>query len=168
MFKVLIPIDGSANSLKAVQFVINQFVSNSAMEVHLLNVQTPFPSDIARFVNARTRHEFHDEQAEIALAPARKMLDQFSIPYAVHHAVGDRARSIADTARRLQCDQIIVGTARKNSLTRLFEASVLNRLLELTTVPVEVIAGSEVSKYERYGIPAAIAALLALAFAVAD
>ena len=34
-----------------------------------------------------------------------------------------------------------MGTARKNSLTRMFESSVTNRVLELTTVPVEVIAG---------------------------
>ena len=55
-----------------------------------------------------------------------------------------------------------MSTARKNSLTRMIEASVTNRVLELTTVPVEVIAGDAVSKLERYGIPAGIGGALAL------
>jgi hypothetical protein len=61
-----------------------------------------------------------------------------------------------------------MGTARKNSLTRMFEASATNRVLELTTVPVEVIAGDAISKLERYGIPAAIGAGLALLLAIDD
>jgi len=56
-------------------------------------------------------------------------------------------------------------TARRNSLTRLAENSVTNKVLELTPVPVEVIAGSAVSTYERYGIPAAIGAAALLMFA---
>jgi len=85
------------------------------------------------------------------------MLDGFSIPYSAHAEVGERAKTIADAARRLRCDHIVMSTARKNSLTRLVENSVTNKVIELTAVPVEVIAGDSVSKLERYGIPAAIA-----------
>ena len=91
-------------------------------------------------------------QAEKALAPVREMLDKFSIPYAVHMEVSrDRARVITDTARRLDCDEIVMATARKNSLTRLVESSVTDRVIQLTSVPVEVIAGDSMSKWERYG-----------------
>ena len=82
--------------------------------------------------------------------------------------VGDRAQVITDTARRLNCDEIVMATARKNSLTRLVESSVTDRVIELTPVPVEVIAGDSMSKWERYGIPAAIAAGIAMALAIAD
>ena len=72
-------------------------------------------------------------------------------------------------ARKLQCDHIVLSTARKNSLTRMLEDSTTNRVLELTSVPVEVIAGDAVSRLERYGLPAGIGALLALTFfAAAD
>ncbi len=96
------------------------------------------------------------------------MLDKFSIPYAVHMEMGDRAQVITDTARRLHCDEIVMATARKNSLTRLVENSVTDRVIELTSVPVEVIAGDSMSKWERYGIPAAIAAGITMALAIAD
>ena len=168
MRKVLVPVDGSRNCRFAVMHVIKQFMENTAMEIHLLNVQPPFSRYIAQFASKRSRRDYHRDQAEKALSPIKQMLDGFSIPYSAHAAVGERAKTITDTARRLRCDHIVMSTARKNSLTRLVENSVINKVLELTSVPVEVIAGEEVSKWERYGIPAGIGAALALVFAVVD
>ncbi len=169
MLKILIPVDDSRNCRFAVRHVITQFMNNTAMEVHLLNVQPPFSRYIAQFTSSRSRQDYHRDQAEKALAPVKQMLDSFSIPYSAHAEVGDKAKLIADTARRLRCDRIVMGTARKNSLTRLVENSVTNQVIELTTVPVEVIAGDSVSKFERYGIPAGIGTALAmLALAAGD
>ena len=169
MLKVLIPVDSSGNCQFAVKHVIKQFMNNTAMEIHLLNVQPPFSMHIAQFVSKRNRQDYHRTEAEKALRPIRDMLEKFGIPYAVHAEVGERAQCITDTARRLRCDQIVMATARKNSLTRMVEDSVTNKVLELTTVPVEVIAGDAVSRWERYGIPAGIGTALALLFfAVAD
>jgi nucleotide-binding universal stress UspA family protein len=168
MLKILVPVAGTRNDRFAVQDVIKRFMNNSAMEVHLLNVQTPFSADIAHFTSRKSRHDYHREQADRALAPAMAMLDKFSIPYAVHREVGDRAKVITDAARRLHCDEIVMATARKNSLTRLVENSVTDKVLELTSVPVEIIAGDSMSKWERYGIPAAIGTGLATILAIAD
>ena len=167
MRKVLIPVDGSPNCQFAVRHIIKQFMSNTAMETHLLNVQPSFNRDITRFVSRKNVQDHHRDQAEKALRPIREMLDNLSIPYSVHIEVGDRAKCIANTARRLRCDQIVMSTARKDSLTRLVENSVTNKVIELTSVPVEMIAGDAVSRWERYGIPAGLGALLALLLAVA-
>jgi nucleotide-binding universal stress UspA family protein len=168
MLKILVPVGGTPNDRFAVQDVIKRFMNNTAMEVHLVNVQMPFSAYVARFSSRQNRHDYHREQAEMALAPVRAMLDKFSIPYAVHMEVGDRAQVITDMARRLHCDEIVMATARKNSLTRLVENSVTDRVIELTSVPVEVIAGDSMSKWKRYGIPAAIGAGVAMALAIAD
>jgi len=162
MLKVLIPIDGSRNCQFAVKHVINQFMKNTAMEIHLLNVQPPFSRHIAQFASNRSRKDYHRDQAEKAMSPIKQMLDGFSIPYSAHAEVGEKAKLIANTARRLRCDQIVMSTARKNSLTRLVENSVTNKVIELTTVPVEVIAGDAVSRWERYGIPVGLATGMAL------
>ncbi|MEK7757059.1 MAG: cation transporting ATPase C-terminal domain-containing protein, partial [Planctomycetota bacterium] len=168
MLKILIPVDRSRNCEFAVKHVIKQFMNNTAMEIHLLNVQPPFSSYIARFVSRKSLHDFHRDEAEKALGPVKQTLDGFGIPYSAHAAVGEKAKVITDTARRLRCDQIVMSTARKNSLTRLVEDSVTNKVIEMTPVPVEVIAGDAVSKFERYGIPAALAALLAALLSAAD
>ena len=165
MQKILIPIDGSPNCQLPVKHVIKEFMNNTAMEIHLLNVQHPFNGDIARFVSRKIRHDYHREQADKALGPAKQMLDNFGIPYAAHLEVGLKAEAITATAHRLHCDLIVMSTSRKNTLTRLVEDSVTNKVLELTSVPVEVIAGDAMSRWERYGIPAGIGAVLALIFA---
>jgi len=167
MLKVLIPVDGSRNCAFAVRHVVKQFMNNTAMEIHLLNVQPPFSSHIARFLSRKTRHDYHVAEAEKALGPVRQLLDSFGVPYSVHVELGDKAQCITAMARHLRCDQIVMSAARKNSLTRLVESSTTNRVLELTPVLVEVIAGDSVSRWERYGIPAGLGTLIALLLAAA-
>lgn len=161
MLKVLVPVDGSSNSLHAVRHVLGEFRSNPAMDIHLLNVQPPFSRYITRFVDRKAVSEVHHEASEKALQSSRQMLDDTGAPYAVHLAVGERATSIAEVARQLRCDRIVIGTARKNWLIRAVEGSIINKVIELATVPVVVIAGEPASKVERYGIPAGVGAGLA-------
>jgi Ca2+-transporting ATPase len=91
MINILIPIAGTPNDRLAVQTVIQRFMNDTTMELHLVNVQRPFSAYVAQFSSRRSRMDYHREQAEKALAPARQMLDKFSIPYATHVEVGDRA-----------------------------------------------------------------------------
>ena len=166
MCKVLIPVDGSPNALNAVQHVSSQCLSEGMQEVHLLNVHTPFLRP--RFTNKSTRTSFHRAAAQRALEPAKALLEKFNIPFSTHVEVGDRAELISQVAQRLGVDQIVIGISRKNSVTRAIENSVTTRVVELAQVPVKVVAGQTISRYERIGIPAGVSALLAWLFAVAE
>ncbi len=169
MKRILIPVDGSPNAQFAVRHVVNEFMQDSAMEIHLLNVQPWFSRHVARFVNAKDLKAWHQERADEALAPARRLLEQHGIPHTAHHKMGERAKTITDEARRLRCHHIVMSTARKNSLTRMLEDSTTNKVLELTSVPVELISGDAASRLERWGVPTAgIGALLALIVAAVD
>lgn len=169
MAKILIPINGSENALRAVRHVVNQSLSRGGVEAHLLHVRAPFTRHIARFTSKKSRDAHHREAAEQAMAKARELLRRHGVPHAVHMDVGERAQSIHRAAQRLRVDKIIVGTARKSSLTRLIEDSVTSRLIEIAHVPVEVIPGGKISKLEKYGVPAGVGtALAALTVAVAD
>ena len=61
-----------------------------------------------------------------------------------------------------------MGTARKNSVTRMLEDSVANKVLEIAQVPVEVVAGRSISKLEQFGIPAGVGAAVAVLLVAAD
>lgn len=158
MSKVLVPFDGSPNSLHGVRHAAEEFMKNQDFEIHLLNIQGPFSGDVALFTSRRDRMEFHQEKAEKELGLARQMLDSSGIPYTVHVEIGDKADCIASAARRLGCDRIVMGTARKSSFVRWVEDSVTNQVIERATVPVEVIAGEAASNLERIGIPAGVGA----------
>jgi YjbE family integral membrane protein len=165
MIRILVPVDASPNARRAVRHVVAEFHKRSATEIHLLNIQPPFSRHVAQFASRRNRAAYHREQGERALEPARRLLEQAGVPHTTHIELGEKAQVIAREARRLRCDRIVMATARKNSLTRMIEDSVTNEVLELTTVPVEVIAGDAVSKWERYGIPAGIGLAFALVYA---
>jgi YjbE family integral membrane protein len=168
MQRILLPVDGSRNAEFAVRHVIAEFLKDSAMEVHLLNVQPPFSRHIAQFASARNRESWHREQAEKALAPARALLEQHGVPHTATYKLGARAQVIVDEARRLRCQRIMMSTARKNSLTRMLQDSTTNSVLERTSVPVELVAGDAISPFERWGLPAGAGALIAMLIAGID
>jgi YjbE family integral membrane protein len=168
MQRILVPVDGSPNSQYAVRQVINEFMKDSALEVHLLNVQPAFSRHIANFVSRSNRQDYHRAQSQKALGPVKQLLENHGVPYAEHLEVGDKATLIAQAARRLRCDRIVMSTARKNSLTRMLEDSTTNRVLEATDVPVEIIAGDTVSPLERFGVPAGLGAAIVLLLMASD
>lgn len=161
---VLVPV-GDRNAEFAVQHVIRERMRNPALEIHLLNVQRPFSRHVSQFVRKRWLEQFHRDEAERALAPARKLLARYAVPYSAHVQLGDRAHMIAAEAKRLACDHIVMSTARSGSFTRMLEDSTTHRVLELTDTPVELVAGRRVSRLERFAVPAGFAAALALMIA---
>ena len=86
----------------------------------------------------------------------------------MHLRTGERAHVIGDLAEKLNCDRIVLGTARKTSLTRMFQDAVIDRLLDRTVVPIELIAGDTVSAFERYGVPIGIGAGIGLLLLALD
>lgn len=168
MIKILLPVDGSANSLKAARHVVNRFLDDRNMEVHLLVVRQPLSQHIARWVTPGDRAAFHREAGEKVLAPARELLSRFGVPHAGHVELGQRAETITRVANRLGVSEIVMGTARKNSLTRFLEDSTTVRVIERAQMPVEVVPGEAVSRIERFGVPAGAASLIALLLAAAD
>ena len=159
MLKVLIPVDGSANALGAVRHVVAEYQRQHELELHLVNVQPPLSRHVARFVARSDRQAWHQEQARAALAGACAVLTDAGVPFQTHWSLGRRAEEICRQAVELGAHHIVIGTARKNSITRMLEASVTNSLLEITLVPVEVVAGAAISRWERWGLPAAAIAV---------
>lgn len=164
MLKVLIPVDGSENAQGAVRHVINRYIEEKNLEVHLLHVCTRLPQEITRFVSQRDLDAYHNDEAEKTLTPARDLLIQYGVPFESHVGMGDKAEVIHATAKAMGISEIVIGTGRKNSFTRLIEGSLTNRVMEISDVPVEVIAQGEESKLEKYGLPAGIGAALTLLF----
>ncbi|MCC7486166.1 MAG: YjbE family putative metal transport protein [Burkholderiales bacterium] len=163
--KVLVPVDGSVNALRAVRHVAGQFRAGAPLEVHLLTVTVPLSRHVARFFSRGDLADYHQEQAGRALGGARLELDRAGVPYTCHVERGPKAEAINAAAERLDVDHIVVGTARRNSLTRLVQDSVTGNLLRLTKVPVEVIVGDDVAGFERYGVPAGAVAVVAVTLA---
>ena len=161
MLRVLVPFDGSPNALRALRHALTEYQRHHELELHLLNVQPRLSRHVANYLSRHDRDAWHRAQAEQAMASATEVISESGgVPCQTHWVVGDRALEICREAERLGVHHIVMGTARKNSVTRMLEDSVTNRVLENTPVPVEVVAGDAVSRLERWGLP--MGALLAV------
>ena len=158
MATLLLPCDGTPEALLAVRHVVDSHRHGDVRQVHLLNVQPPFSAFVARHVDRELRADYHRECADLALAEARRLLESAGVPHTVHTEVGDKLRCIVDAARRLGCDRVVIGTARKSALVRAVENSFTARLLERCPIPVEVVGGAPASAAVRIGIPAGVGA----------
>ena len=116
------------------------------------HIQLSLSRHVARFLSHHDRDSWHSDQADAALAGARKVLAPSGVPHQTHWVLGERATEICRT-ERLGAHHIVMGTARKNSITRMLEDSVTDKVLHTTSVPVEVVAGDAVSKWESWGLP---------------
>ena len=156
MLKVLVPVDGSDNSLRAVRHAVTEYQRHHELELHLLNVQPRLSRHIGRFVSRHDREGWQQERANAATTRAVALLVQAGVPHHTHWVVGGRATEICRAADRLGAHHIVMGTARRNSITRMLEDSVTSQVLEATSMPVEVVPGDAISRWERWGLPAGV------------
>jgi nucleotide-binding universal stress UspA family protein len=154
MLNILIPVDGSRNALRAVEYVIQyRALHDELINVNLTNVQPRLSKYLTRFVPSHNVRLFQQERAEKALEGAVDLLSKAGVDHTVHMDKGDAAEAIVACAEKTKSQKIVMGTTRKNALARFFEGSVVNKVMALTELPVEVVAKENATKLERFGIP---------------
>jgi YjbE family integral membrane protein len=169
MSNILIPVDGSKNSDLAVKHAVKTYGNSSQVHFHLCNVQPTLYRHIGKYLSKQDINEWHAERAKQAVKVAGEYLEKNGVNYSFTYVTGEKGAALLEEANRLNCDRIILGTHKKNSLSRLFENSTTARLLEISDLPVEVVTGESLPTLERWGIPAlGVGAATALMAVVID
>lgn len=138
MLRVLIPVDGSENAERAVKLVVRKAqLYKEPLEIHLLNVQHPFPGTI-RGVHHQAE-QAHREEGMKALAGAFRQFDNAGIKYKYHIGVGEVPETIAHFAREQQVEQIVMGVRGLGTVAGLLLGSVTTKVLHLVEVPVLLV-----------------------------
>lgn len=139
--KILLPVDGSACSLRAADHLISHCSwFRDVPEIHLLHVHAPIP--IGR-VLAHVGHEtlqtyYREESQEILTAPQAK-LDAAGLFHTTHIHVGQAAEIIAKMSTELHVDLIIMGSHGRSGVLGLVMGSVANQALHLAQCPVLLV-----------------------------
>lgn len=139
MKKVLLPVDGSDCSMRAVDYLINEFGDVAPPDVHLVNVQIPLTGDITRFFRRADIVSYHRAESEQALRGAQERLDSAHVPYSVHREVGHAAETIAGLADSLHCDHIVMGTHGRGALKELLVGSTTLKVAHIAHVPIVLV-----------------------------
>jgi nucleotide-binding universal stress UspA family protein len=137
--KILLPVDGSDNSSRAVDLVIDYAASGLVGEVHLLNVQRPVSGDVSAFVGKRALQGFHHDEGMKVLKPAESRVAKAGLKTALHIGVGDPAEIIVEFCNELGCDGIVMGTRGLGGAAGLLLGSVTTDVLAKSKVPVTLV-----------------------------
>ncbi len=141
MLKVLVPVDGSDNALRALRHVASiESTCRDVGEIYLLNVQPPVASGVVRmFLTPGNLKGFYQEEGEKVLAAARAELSKAAVPFTAEMRVGDMGETIARYAREKGCGLIAMGTRGLSSVGNLLLGSVATKVISLSDVPVLLV-----------------------------
>ena len=139
--KILIPVDGSANALRAVEHVIGNVAAlKERSQLLLLNVQWNVATgNVKLFINQKTIDDYYREQGMAALQSARAALEAAALPYQYHISIGTPAEAIVQYANEQSVEQIVMGRQGQGGLQALLLGSVVNKVLHLANCPVLLI-----------------------------
>jgi nucleotide-binding universal stress UspA family protein len=142
MLKMLVPVDGSDSSLRAVDFAVTKRDwYKDTVEIHLINVQAPMPfgSRVTSVIGHDAVDKYHREEGMAALKAAMQKLEAAGMPCVHHISVGDPAETIAAFAKERSFDQIIMGKRGVGTATGLLVGSVATKVVHLSDVPVLLV-----------------------------
>ena len=140
MLKVLLPVDGSENSTKAVaDYIALQSWYREKPALHLLNVQYPLDGNVSLFINQADIKRYHQEEGMESLQNARDLLEQANVSYQYHITVGDPADMIVRFATEKGYDLIVLGPRGKGGVKGLLLGSVTNKVMQLSNIPVLLV-----------------------------
>ncbi len=112
MHKVLVPVDGSENAARTLDYAVKLAKENGPIELHLVTVH-PEPVMYGTplvYITREKMERLQKEHSEDFLRPAEVMVRAAGVPYTSEILVGDIAPMIVNRAEELNCDGIIMGT----------------------------------------------------------
>ena len=164
--KLLIPVDGSQASLAALHHAAGLHRAGVRVMAVLLNVQPRMHRHISQHSARAAREALRAERSAAAMAPAIETLTRVGVPFVALSELGTPAAAIAEVARREGVDEIVIGVGRHPEWLRWLNPSIARGVMARTDIPVTVLARGKVGALQRYGVPAGIAGLAALLWAV--
>lgn len=139
--KILIPLDGSDNANRALDFVIANIATLKEMpQILLLNVQWKIAvGNVKLFINQETIDDYYREHGMAALQHARATLDAANLSYHYHISVGTPAEAIVQYAREQDVGQIVMCKQGQSNLQAVLLGSVVSKVLHLAECPVLLV-----------------------------
>lgn len=138
--KLLIAVDGSEHSDRAVDYVLTHWHRlDPDLRLVLCHGDPPLPPHIGNALGSTAVHEYHEDNATKALQSARSKLDAAGVAADEHSGVGDPAEVILGAIKKTGADLVVMGSHGRGALRKLLLGSVVSKVLASSTVPVLVI-----------------------------
>ncbi len=140
--KVLVSIDGSKHSAKAIDYLIknsNMFEGKGSGLI-VLHVQPDIiPPEVTQYIPKKSITDWYTDQGKTAVKAAVSKLDKAGINYKLINKVGHVADTILTEVKTSKADMIVMGSHGRSSLMNLIMGSIATQVLSQAKQPVLII-----------------------------
>jgi nucleotide-binding universal stress UspA family protein len=139
--KIFVPFDGSGCALRALQHALQlaRQIPDCSLHVAHAHEEPLIYGEIAVYVTREKMEKLQREQSEAVLSRAEPVLESADVPYEKEILVGPVAQVLAERARELGCDAIVMGSHGLTALGNVFMGSIATKIVHLSTVPVTLV-----------------------------
>jgi nucleotide-binding universal stress UspA family protein len=141
MLKLLLPVDGSDNALRAVKHALDsRNWYRESPEYHLLNVQSPIASGAVKmFISQQQLDAYYQEEGAMQLQPARDLLEAAGVMYHAKIIVGEIESSVRRYAKDQAMSMIVMGTRGMSAVRNMVLGSIAAKIIHSSELPVLLI-----------------------------
>ncbi|MBB5189399.1 nucleotide-binding universal stress UspA family protein [Silvimonas terrae] len=139
MTTLLIPVDGSAHSLRAVERALQFKQQEQWTDLVLLSVAPLLLGRTRGFFTTTQLNLLYERQTEEMQKAARALLDKASQPYNAMVVPGTPVDAILAVADEVGAAQIYMGTRGHGAAASILLGSVANRVASLARIPVTLV-----------------------------
>jgi nucleotide-binding universal stress UspA family protein len=140
--RILLAVDGSKNSLHAVDFLIEHAAwYRETPQLELVTVHLPVPKlpGMGAAVGKAQIEKYYQEEGEKLLAAARRKLDAAGVRYEARVLIGPVAETLVKHAKDRRCDLIYIGTRGHSELGKALLGSIATKVLHISDIPVLLV-----------------------------
>ncbi len=138
MSRILIAIDGSKASMKAIDYVVRRKRKGERIEAYILNVQPSISPKAGLITRGMIKEYLNQESEKVLRTPEIKPMKHY-LKADTYVEIGDPATCIIAFADKTKCDEIVVGSRGLGSVKGVFLGSVANKVIQISTLPVVVV-----------------------------
>jgi len=147
MQKVLVPLDGSRSSIRALEYVAARRRGGEKLSLVILYVYPDLNSNLYALPEAypsmvlsedETREWKTEMLKNIVSNPKVKTLTK-ALKAEIKTDTGDAATCIVSFAKKIKCHEVVMGTRGMGSIKGLIMGSVANKVAHLVNVPVTLV-----------------------------
>lgn len=139
MKKILVPIDGSENSIRGLSKALELAKKDDAI-VFALHVVVMSPSIAIGGPRRSTKNEIERKITKSIIIPAQKKCEQKNIKFESKMIYGsDPGYDIVKFANKNRFEMIVIGARGINSLKKIFLGSASDYVLKKAKIPVLVV-----------------------------
>ena len=141
MHKLLVPVDGSDNAMRALEHAIRLAKEREPMELVIVYAHEPpiIYGEIEIYLPEEKAKELQRMHSEDILRPAIEKVKGAGVTFTSQVLIGNIPKSIVSCAETLACDGIVMGTRGMSAIGNLVMGSVATKVIHLTKLPVTLV-----------------------------